>query len=77
MKFKELKPGTIFSFEKKPDTLCLLSYNRDTNKNDVVFLCGNFWNATQLYEEWKEQEVKIYPELKKVLVTFAKGIYHE
>lgn len=73
MKFKELKTGTIFVFDDKPTTLCLLSYNRATKKNDVVFLSGNFFNVGQIYEKWGDKGVRVLPHVKTVLQNIAAG----
>lgn len=74
MKFKDLKSGAVFAFKEKPNSLCLLSYNREKGKNDVVFLSGNCHNAGQIYDAWKEKEVREFPHIKQVLQTLANGL---
>jgi len=72
--FKDLKPGTVFAFKNRPNALCLLSYNRKKNKNDVVFLSGNFHNVGQLYEPWAEKEVRVFPQIKQLLGYISNGL---
>jgi hypothetical protein len=72
--FKELKAGTVFVFKERLNTLHLLSFNHQTNRNDVVLLSGNFHNAGQLYEGWADKEVIELPYVKKTLQSIAHGI---